>query len=239
MAASHCDWDQVQKCLTNLESLLDPMSQSTLTIFTSYLTGVLLQGTGDIAGALSIFQQNCFRLPTQASSTSPARCDLALLAGLSRLWIMQHPSCRRDEETLRLVEELEPLCSNHPNLNLRTAWSLVMASIVTNPPQQLHVRKRHMHGALQGSAATHNLLQSAITLCIMRNQLFEDIVGAQALKSGQAAAKQAQRSGNTLWQSVADGMLAHSYETQGAREEARREYQKGASMAAAAFSRSS
>ena len=61
------------------------------------------------------------------------------------------------------------------------------------------------------------------------------MVGEQALKSALAAARQAQRSGNLLWKSVADGMLAQSYEVQGQREVAKREWDKATKEASDAF----
>lgn len=221
-----------------LEQLSVSSGQNTLDMFMRYLTGVYLQGTGDLQGALTVFQDNVFRLPEGHSATQTSRCELALLAALNRLWIMQHPTCQNDEETLQLVDDLRPLCSNHPHINLRSTWQTVMAALITNPPQSLSGRKHNMYAAMQGAKMASNVFLSAVGLCIMRHQLFEDIVGEQALKSARAASKQAQRSGNTLWESVADGMLALSYETAGLREEARMEHEKGAAKAVAAFSRS-
>jgi hypothetical protein len=70
----------------------------------------------------------------------------------------------------------------------------------------------------------------------MRSRLFENVIGEQALKSAMAAAKQAQRSGNVLWQSVADGMLAQSYEVQGHHQQAAHEWEKATREAQEAFS---
>jgi hypothetical protein len=49
----------------------------------------------------------------------------------------------------------------------------------------------------------------------MCNRFFANVVGAQAEKSALAASVQAQKSGNVLWRSVADGMLAQCYEVNG------------------------
>ncbi len=112
-----------------------------------------------------------------------------MLAGLNRLWIMQHESQRHDSETLDLIEQLQPMCSSHPNVDLRTAWHNVMAALVTEPPQQLNQQKQHIQAAMAGSKSSSNMLGAAVTLAIMRSRLFENVIGEQALKSAMAASK--------------------------------------------------
>ncbi|KAK7416563.1 hypothetical protein QQZ08_011961 [Neonectria magnoliae] len=235
LAASHCQWETVKQFIVKLETLITPSTQSILRLLSIYLSGVYHQGTGDLQAALSVFRDPCFNISQRGTGIKAAHREMALLAGLNRLWIMQHSSQRDDLETLDLIEELQPLCSMHPNIDLRTAWHNVMAALVTDPPQQLNQRKQHIQAAMGGSRATNNVLGAAVTLAIMRSRLFENVIGEQALKSAMAAAKQAQRSGNTLWQSVADGMLAHSYEVQGQQEEAAREWDKATREAKEAF----
>jgi hypothetical protein len=54
----------------------------------------------------------------------------------------------------------------------------------------------------------------------MCSRFFANVVGNQAEKSAKAASFQAKNSGNVLWMSVADGMLAQNYEVQGKKFEA-------------------
>ena len=238
-AASRCQWDTVKHHLMRLEQLSSLSGQTTLDLFVKYLTGVYLQGTGDLLGALSIYQDSAFNLPENPAATYTARCEFAILAALNRLWIMQHPNCRNDEETLQLIEDLRPLCTHHPHINLRSTWHAVMAALVTDPPQSLGHRKQNMASVNGGTRVTNNVFLSAVCLCLMRHYFFEDVLGPQSVKSARAAAMQAQRSGNVLWESVADAMLAQTYETEGLRDEARAEHQKAMDKAAAAFARSS
>lgn len=229
----------MKQVLEKLEMLVSPSTQATVRLLSIYLTGVYHQGTGNLEAALGIFLDSCFTIPKgSVGGVKVGHQELSLLAGLNRLWIMQHPSCRNDQETLDLIEQLQPHCMNHWNIDLRTAWHNVMAALVTEPTQQLNQQKQHIHAAMAGSKATSNILGAAVTLCIMRSRFFENVIGEQALKSARAAAKQAQRSGNVLWQSVADGMLAHSYEVQGQREEAKQEWDKATMEARGAFARS-
>lgn len=239
VAASHCQWSTVKQLLQNLENLVSPSTQPTVRLLSTYLKGVYHQGIGSLQAALDIFLDDRFKVQQQGNTGIKAgQQEVALLAGLNRLWIMQHPSCRNDQETRDLIEQLQPHCANHSNIDLRTAYHNVMAALVTEPPQQLNQQKQHIHAAMAGSKVTSNVLGAAVTLCIMRSRFFENVIGEQALKSARAAAKQAERSGNVLWQSVADGMLAQSYEVQGQREEAKQEWDKATEEARDAFARS-
>ncbi|WKT43291.1 Transglutaminase-like [Fusarium oxysporum f. sp. vasinfectum] len=234
-AASHCQWDLVKQYIVKLQDIMIPSTQGILRLLAIYLSGVFDQGTGELDAAMNTFQKPDFDLNQRGTGVKAAHRELAMLAGLNRLWIMQHPSYRNDRATLDLIEELRPLCLNHHNVDLRTAWHNVMAAISTDPPQQLNQQKQHIQSAMAGSKSTKNVLGAAVTLAIMRSRLFENVVGDQALKSALAAAKQAHRSGNVLWQSVADGMLAHSYEVQGKEEEAAQEWARATREAQEAF----
>ncbi|KAF5023227.1 hypothetical protein F66182_4702, partial [Fusarium sp. NRRL 66182] len=234
-AASHCQWDSVKQFMMKLETLVTPSTQGILRLLAIYLSGVFYQGTGDLQAAMDIFRSPAFDLAQRGTGVKTAHRELAMLAGLNRLWIMQHPSQRDDQETFDLMEQLEPLCSSHYNLALRTAWHNAMAPLVTDPPQQLNSAKQHIQIAVGATKSTNNVMGAAITLAIMRNRLFENIIGDQALKSAMAASKQAHRSGNILLQSVTDGMLAQSHETQGQWDDAAQVLHKATREAQEAF----
>lgn len=221
--------------MVKLETLVTPSTQGILRLLAIYLSGVFYQGTGELQAAMDIFRSPTFDLAQRGTGVKAAHRELAMLAGLNRLFIMQDPTQRDDPETFDLIEQLDSLCSNHYNADLRTAWHNVMASIATDPPQQLNHQKTHIQSAVGGSKSTNNVFGAAITLAIMRNRLFENIVGEQALKSAMAAAKQAQRSGNILWQSVTNGMLAQSLEVMGKQEEAVQNWDKATREAQEAF----
>jgi hypothetical protein len=235
MAASHCQWETVRQTLFNLDGLSIPETHTTMSLLLIYLKGVYYQGIGDVRSALATFTDRRFDVPKSGAGIKAGRREMALLAGMNQLWIMQHPTCRNDQRTLELIDQLQSLCAGHPNIDLRTAWHNVMASLVTEPPRLQNEQKMHMQEGMNGAKTTNNVLETAITLCIMRSRFFQNVVGEQALKSSLAAAKQAQRSGNLLWRSVADGMLSQSYDTQGHREEAAQEWEKAISEAQEAF----
>ncbi|KAK4122120.1 hypothetical protein N657DRAFT_681933 [Parathielavia appendiculata] len=72
--------------------------------------------------------------------------------------------------------------------------------------------KRHIQQSLSGAQQTSKTQYLSMALNIMRARLFEYMVGEQAIKSAKAGSAPARKSGNVLWMSVVDGMLAQSFE---------------------------
>lgn len=236
LAASHCRWDVVKTTLVNLDRSLIPEAHTAMKALVIYLKGAYHQGTGDVKAALATFSSSCFDYPTTGTGVRSGLRELALLAGMNQLWLMQHPSCRNSARTSDLIDQLQPLCTHHPNLDLRMIWHNMMAALDTEPKQLLNEQKAHMQEGINIQKKTKNVLEATITLCIMRSRFFQDVVGDQALKSALAAANQAHKSGNLLWRAVASGLLAHSYEVQGYRDEAVKEWDKAVGEARGAFS---
>ncbi len=185
-----------------------------------YLTGVYEQGTADLAAALRTFQDPVFAIPAGGPQSDSSPSDSALLAGLNRMWIMQHPIYRDERKLAELQEQLPPFFAEHPDIDVRTAYHIVFSAMQPNPPLSMNRVKQHIQMALSGSQATLNTQFLSFTLNIMRHRLFENVVAKQAVKSAKAAVSQARKSGNVLWMSVADGMLAQSHEMLNEAEEA-------------------
>ncbi|KAG7121831.1 MAU2 chromatid cohesion factor like protein [Verticillium longisporum] len=163
-------------------------------------------------------------------------CYLQLLIGLYNATQSKWKLVDQSVSKLQKAATPAPLCTSHPDSEFRTAFSLVQ--VTTQPDLEMNIVKQNIQSALNGAQRTNNTHCLAIALTIMRCRLFENVVGEQALKSAKAASQQARRSGNLLWMSVADGMLANSYEVQGQLAEARAAQaaaQENASRAARAF----
>ncbi|KAI1377423.1 cohesin loading factor-domain-containing protein [Hypoxylon crocopeplum] len=216
--ATHCRWSEVKSCVEQLESHVKPPLEGIVVLYSTYLAGAYHQGTGDLKAANAIFRNSIFNLGDtneRSRSRKTTEIDVSILATFNRIWIMQHPEYRDDRSTLELLEQLRPLCADHSNLEIRTAYNLVLAAIQTNPPIPMTAVKMHISTALNNAQFLGNVQTLSIALNLMRAKLFQSIVGDQALKSAKAASNQAKKSGNTLWMSVADGMLAQSYDVQG------------------------
>ncbi|TPX09668.1 uncharacterized protein E0L32_009141 [Thyridium curvatum] len=237
-SATHSDWARVKSSVHVVEKLLKHQRDTSLETMAMYLSGIYQQGVGELDSALRLFEHQRFSLIEDGThATRKTEKDLSILAALNRLCILQAPSQARGNEgkTDELIEQLTQICPDHPDPEIKTAFNLVMATVETNPPMSINQAKRHIHLGLKGAQTANNTHCLSIALNIMRFKLFENVVGEQALKSAKAGATQAKKSGNLLWMSVADGMLAQSYEVQGALSEAREAQQSATRYANEAF----
>ncbi|KAI0379903.1 cohesin loading factor-domain-containing protein [Hypomontagnella monticulosa] len=236
--ATHTRWADVKKCVVELEGMVKPPLEGIVVLYSKYLAGVYHQGTGDLRTANSVFGNRIFNLGDENGGNSNRKTtehDVAILATFNRIWIMQHPDYKDDQLTQELLGQLHPLCNDHPNLEIRTAYNLVLAAVQTNPPTPMTAVKAYISTVLNNAQHLGNVQLLSIALNVMRAKLFQSIVGDQALKSAKAASNQAKRSGNTLWMSVADGMLAQSYDVQGQSLDARKAWEDATQYARQAF----
>ncbi|KUJ19983.1 uncharacterized protein LY89DRAFT_467811 [Mollisia scopiformis] len=210
-----------------------------LECLTFYLTGAYHQGIGDFDAALRIFSNERFSISTSKSTTSSyaeqVERDIALLAALNTLWILQDKPRQDPTYNLVLMDRLEPMCVHHPNKDIETAFNLIAATVTTNPPTELYKVKAYLRAALTRAQTTGNTQFLCITLNVMCSRFFSGVVGDQAEKSAKAASVQAMKSGNVLWMSVADGMLAQCYEVQGKKVEAQMTSEQALMSAKKAF----
>ncbi|KAI0167195.1 cohesin loading factor-domain-containing protein [Pestalotiopsis sp. NC0098] len=239
-------WPEVWKCVEELDTLVKSPLEGVVGLYSCYLSGVYHQGTGNLASAKSIYEGALLSLENNVDENGNiqglanmkqghAELEVRVLSAFNRIWIMQHPDHRDDPLTTELIELLRPLCLEHPNIEIRTAFNLILAATQTSPPIGMTAAKNHLAVALNGARALGDVHTLSIALNLMRSKLFQNIVGDQALKSAKAGASQARRAGNKLWMSVAEGLLAQSYEVQGQMVEARQSWDQGATFAADAL----
>jgi len=228
-AAAVADWPTVRTHINKLRATAKNLEVSLagpLGTLALYLKGVYYQGTGDLDEALQVYQDKKFDLPQEAqaspniSSADQVELDISLLAALNTLWVLQDTERKDPSNNTTLIARLEPFCGNHPNKDIQTAFNLIVATVETNPPAQLFKIKNYLRLALEGAQYAANTQFLCITLNVMCSKFFSNVVGAQAEKSAMAASVQAKKSGNVLWRSVADGMLAQCYEVNGKKSEA-------------------
>ncbi len=154
------------------------------------------------------------RLPNQ----NQTRRDLSILAALNRILILRDPSHPRHSDLDPLLASLEPLCTTHINKNIVSAYYLVRATAHLTDP--IIKTKQYLQHALQAAKVVANTQLTGITLNFMSWKFFRGVVGDQAENSARASQKLAKKSGDNLWISVADGLLAESLEVQGKTAEA-------------------
>lgn len=244
--ASSSDWNAARDHLEELEQAINRLehgSKGLLPYLHTYLSGVCFQGTGELENALRLFKDPKLRLSDRpGSSMSPeekVQSELALLALLNTLWIQQADPRHDAVKNTAMIAKLEPLCANHPNRNVETAFKLVKATVPTEPPTSGVKIKTYLGSALEAAKSTSNKQFLCITLAVMCNKFFVGVVGTQADKAGRAAVFQAKRTRNTLWMSVTNGMLAENLELQGQHEEAQAAKEEARRLGALAFPDSS
>lgn len=231
-AATFCDWAKVKKCLESARECQPPGGhQETMTL---YLSGVFFQGIAKLDVALEIWNDERFEIDRKGAPRNTRDhidSELSILAALNRLWILQEPGYRDDAEAAEVVERLRPLCEDNPDSELRTAFNLILATVMLDPPLSINQVKWHIQHSVSDARSTMNGQCLSIALNIMRCRFFENVVVVQALKSAKAASAMAKKSGNVLWMSVAEGMLAQSQEIQGAMDDARAARESGVKLA--------
>lgn len=239
ISATRTQWSRVHDCISKIDALRPKPEDGRLGLLVLYVKGVYFQGTGELEKADRTFSDPRFdfaasdNAPSDSAGTAPP--EVSLLAALNRIWIMQEPSRRDDQQTTELLEKVRPYCADHADVDIRTAFNLVAAAIETNPPQSIQTVKRHISTGLKFAQAANNTQLLGIALNLMRSCLFDSVVGDQAVKSAKAGRAQAQRAGNLLWMSVGEGMLAQTEEMQGQVEEAERLRASGTVHAHEAF----
>ncbi len=187
---------------------------------TTYLDGVIAQGSGDLSSALKTFQSPILALPPPSTRTHSPSCEISILAALNSLLIIRDPAHPSHALAEPLIAHLEALLGpNHPNLHLVASFHLLNAT-ASDRSDIIIKMKQDLQQTLKYARAASNVQLVSIALSLITARFFHRIVGAQSEKSARAAVSLAAKAGNRLWESVGDGMLADLLDMQGNSEEA-------------------
>jgi hypothetical protein len=218
-------WNSAQNELSELKDLASDLPESdarTIEPFILYLSGVIAQGTGDTASALTIFQSGSFSLSDLVNThATPTGRDLAILAALNSILIVRLPDHPSHSLLTSLFSSLEPFALQTPNKNVHSAYHLVHAT-ARSPEASVNMikTKQYLSNALSAARETANNQLMCITLNFMSWKFFRGVVASQAEKSAGASHNLAKKGKDSLWISVADGALADTLEMQGKLDEA-------------------
>lgn len=221
------NWTATRRYLDQLKATADDFEVSfegPLGCLLLYLTGVYHQGVGDFEVALGIYRNPKFDLTakrgTHLSSSDQLEHEIALMAALNTLSILQVPQHMDVNVNNAILNQLEPLCMSHSNRDIQTGFNVIKSIVKTGDETRLVEVKSHLRAALEGGRKTANTQFTCIALSVMCSRFFTGMIGPQAEKSAAAAAEQAKRNGNPIWRSVAEGMLSQTCDVNGKPQEA-------------------
>jgi len=182
--------------------------------WTTYLTGIIEQGSGNTAIALSAFQDPLLAITsTTPNSVSDSQGDLRLLAALNTLLIIRSPAHPQHYLAEPLMTTLAPLTLQHTHKSIVSATYLLKS--ILNPADPITEKKQSLQSALNNARAINNSQLLAVSMNVMTSMFFKDIVSEQAQKSTKASQVLAKRAETPLWGAVASGMMVDCLEKQG------------------------
>jgi hypothetical protein len=243
LLCSRSDWASARTALAEADLIghdLGIRYPPELNCIARYLDGAIHQGTGDLATALSIFQSATFAIPptTNKTSRNDIKRDTSLLAALNAILIIHLPSHPSHHLLQPLLAKITPFLQNNNTTTttssplLQSAHSLIVSILTGLSPNEgssdpfsetstpILRTKQYLGAALATARKIGNAQIISLSLAMMTDKFFRGVVGDQAEKSARASSAMARKSGNTLWTSVCDGMLANSLTIQGKRTEA-------------------
>jgi hypothetical protein len=183
----------------------------------SYLSGVLEQSSGSIESALASYCTAEFDLP-DAASGSDFKTDLAILATMNRLLLVRDPSHPDHYLTQVLFAQLQPLCSNHPNLHIECAFRIIQA--INNPDETINRQKTLIESTANKAMKLKNMQFVALCLNYMSSRFFADQVGPRPIKSVRAARHVSKQGRSSLWRAVSLGLCISTFQRNGMLEDA-------------------
>ena len=178
----------------------------------SYLSGVLEQSGGSIESALSTFSAPEFDVPDVASG-SDFKTDLAILATMNRLLVVRNRSHPEHYLTQILFTQLQPLCSNHPNLHIECAFRIIQA--INHPDETINRQKTLIETTANKAMKLRNMQFVAVCLNYMSSRFFADQVGERPMKSVRAARHVSKQGRSSLWRAVSLGMCISTFQRNG------------------------
>lgn len=187
-----------------------------------YLSGIIAQGTGHLATALSFFLSPSFSLSTLSTQppSSRLRTDLSILSTLNTILIIRSPHHPQHHLLPTFLSSLHPLCASSSSPSLTSAYNLILATTPLGPNTTIVRTKQNLQSALQAAKSAANNQLMCMTLNFMSWKFFKGVVGEQAEKSARASQTLAAKGRDVLWGSVAAGVLGDTLEVAGRGEEA-------------------
>lgn len=224
MACSRDDHTTVQDVLAGLKkriALAPYNGQGVFERTLAYLSSINDQVNGNLDSALETSSKDVLAVP-EKGHTTPTRADIAIMAALNRLLIIRDPNHPQHFQSSMLLEQLKPLCEDHPNQYIRMAFRLVHAfhGEAAAISHQKKTVQQAVGIAQEISQKTQNFEFVAMTMCYFVARFFADTVGEKSIQAIRAARSQAIKGRKPLWMAVAAGLCMNTYRRNGLMDEA-------------------
>lgn len=222
LTCARTDWDLARQTLTELREVAQELGNdlpNAIRCLMEYASGSIAHATGDLKGALVVFQsliQSLTPSVNKAARNDPRR-DSAILAAINTALILRDPTHPSHSNLPSVMSTIESFCKNSPNKYIQAAYYLACATV--QPGSNIQT-KQCLQQALQSATAINNSQITCMTLTFMSWKYFRGVVGEQAEKSARAARAMATKANDRLWVSVSDEMLAETLDRQGKEGEA-------------------
>lgn len=227
-------WDLAAQTIADMEDdskrsfpRRDTTSNNTYWLVLKYLRGVVSQGQGELEQAMEHYSDTDLELSNNAKMPLAVK-DVQTLAALNKVLILRSlPDASDRKEASALLTALEPHIRDHRNHSLHSCYNIIRATAPlsnTTPSNQggPHIikTKQYLQAALQAAQTNKNQQLLSVIMNVMSKMFFTDIVGDQAEKSTRAGRTLANKTRDSLWIAVADGMFARTLERAGRLDEA-------------------
>lgn len=217
-----------RKALTALrQKITQPRfaSQEACTRLLSYMSAINDQKSGMFESAIAAYCSSSFSLPEEnaaPNTTTNLNLELSILSALNLFTILRDPSRSQQSQAKAIALRLQPICENHPNQYLRTAFRVVYA--ISSEKESIVMQKQLMQRtSTQANAvfnATKNRELVILALCYYTSRFFADQAGDHAIKAVRATKQNAKLSKKPWWIAVAYGLAIPVYRHSGLNDEA-------------------
>jgi hypothetical protein len=182
-----------------------------------YLSAVLDQSNGSFESALATYSLPELSLPDAGSATD-FKTDIAMLAVMNRLLIIRDPAHPEHYLTQVLFAQLQPLCTNHPNLYIECTFRIIQA--ITNAGESINRQKTLISSTTNRAQKLGNIQLTSICLNYMSDRFFAHQVGGQPIQSVRAARNYSKQGRSVLWRAVSCGLAISTFQRNGLHEDA-------------------
>lgn len=216
-------WDEVQHAVDTMSKISKELGEEfprSMTSTIQYLNGAIQQGRGDLSTALRIYQSSTFDLSqftrgpksSQHShkshdSESDTIRNIAMLAALNKLLIINDRSHPQYNQIPDIIEQLKPLVKTAQDKTIEAAYKLIRTNVVQLP---IFEDKDTRVQALNLAKAAENSQMAALVLVTMYLRYFCGLNNKNAHQCLKATRVNMKDWGSPMWLHVTAGLEAQA-----------------------------